>query len=400
MTIDIGGGVGAPPSITHEGHDWMKRGAQTAASWSGAALLSLTLVLAAVPAHADAATDEPSIPESSLAEPSTTGSAETTADPDDMQNQDDDSPSTGDETPTDPPEEPTEQPTDSEEPTETLEPTEPQEPTEEPAEPEEPTDEPSGTPSLEPTDPDDELSPSPSGDPEAPATGAPSQGPGQQPGQDEHYIRCGSVLVAPGQTETPRLDMSSGLTGLTTGSSLTGASIRIEGNVVYYQAPSPLPPGASQDDFSVSAVAPDGSPVSTRCYVGLQEGAGGGSSAQPPSPSPTRASQTEETPGSGSVAPTGSAAPTTSAAPTSSGTPQEFPEGTALPGIPGMPGYTLPELSSPASTDEGAPTAEPELAQTGPDAASVAASVSLAVLAIIAGAAAIALASRRARAAQ
>jgi hypothetical protein len=195
--------------------------------------------------------------------------------------------------------------------------------------------------------------------------------------------------------------MSRGLTDLSAGSSLAGATISIVDGVVYYQAPSPLPRGSSQDDFAVRGQTPDGISIQARCYVGLQ--ASVENDIDPDAPgtaplNPTRAAQTEETPDGASSTP-GPASPGSSSSRT----------GLDGPPIPGMPGYLLPELTSspsPAATEaaEGSQPAagaadspEDVLAQTGFDTLRVFIAVALAVLAIIAGAAALLLSSRRAR---
>ncbi|WP_218220718.1 hypothetical protein [Nesterenkonia sp. Act20] len=276
----------------------------------------------------------------------------------------------------------------------------PPEPTPTPDQPATPTPDPS-TPAIpEPSTPG---TPIPSEDPTqfpdgpTPSEPAPSDptatpAPGSGAPAGEHYLRCGSAFAGPGETEALRLDMSRGITDLSAGSSLTGAAILIEDGVVYYQAPSPLPRGSSQDDFAVRGQAPDGTRVQARCYVGLQESADGDTDPNAPSPSslsPTRAAQTQETPEVTPSSPESSiSGPATSRA-TLGGPP-----------IPGMPGYPLPELDSP-QTDAATEAAEGQaLAQTGLDTLRVSTAVTLALLAIIAGVAALLLASRRVRSAQ
>lgn len=217
--------------------------------------------------------------------------------------------------------------------------------------------------------------------------------------------------------------MSSGLTDLTVGSSLTGATIWVEDGVVYYQAPSPLPPGASQDDFSIRGLSPSGEQVSDRCNIGLQSSAEGAEDLPqptPPPPAPPELTAPEE-PATGQDiqvpgTPETSAAPESSETPSAASTPTESQERFSGPPIPGMPDYSLPHPglpgSAPSASDsppspdrEAAEDSAPEgsagqeedseLAVTGLSTLHAVTAVVLALFAILAGAAAVFLAARR-----
>lgn len=384
----------------------MKRGAQHAASWSGTALLSLALVFAASPAAMATASSAPPSAETGTTSPAEPGTpSESTPTSESTRGTSEDSTGSDGSVSPDPEPTPSETPGSTEpatpDPAETTSPNPaetPAEPTPSPDQPAEPTPDPSTPGTPEPTAPG---TPDPSEDPtqlpDEPSPTEPAATPAPDAGapEAEHYLRCGSAFAGPGETETLRLDMSRGITDLSAGSSLTGAAISIQDGVVYYQVPSPLPRGSSQDDFAVRGQAPDGSRVQARCYVGLQEATDGGDDPGEPVPStlsPTRAAQTEDTPEAAPSAPDSS----TPGSATSRATP-------GGPPIPGMPGYPLPEPNSPqteAATEAAAGTQDREgeaLAQTGLDTLRVSTAVVLALLAIIAGAAALLLASRRVR---
>lgn len=212
----------------------------------------------------------------------------------------------------------------------------------------------------------------------------------------EHYLLCGSAYAAPGQTQTLRLQMSGGLSDLTAGSSLTGATIWIEGGVVYYQAPSPLPRGASQDDFAVRGVSPNGEPVSDRCNIGLQSTPGDDDGAEQSTP-PEQDEDAADAAAPG--APDATQTPSSASASAEGAT-----ESSSGPPIPGMPGYSLPEPSSSSTTASASPeqTEDPpqqahdsELAATGVSTLQTVTAVVLALVAILAGAAAMVPAARR-----
>lgn len=348
------------------GRDRMKRAAQRVAPLGGAALVSIALLVGTAPTAAVAAPVQVAAQASEPAE---------TVDP-----QDDavDVDSSQEATPTPSAESVPESTAPAEDPSDPAEtPTDPAEPAETPApEPSE-----GESPPSVPTDPDDESS-------------APAQG--------EHYLRCGSAFATPGQTQTLRLQMSSNLSELTVGSSLTGATIWIEAGVVYYQAPSPLPPGAAQDDFAVRGVAPNGDPVSDRCNIGLQatsENLDDAAQPSPPedigAPGGIAAPGTPELPGTPEASPSSASTSTDTDAPPLSGPP-----------IPGMPGYSLPEqgassvsptasASAPDQPAEDPGSGDAELAVTGPSGLQTFTAVVLALLALLAGGAAIVLAARR-----
>lgn len=388
------------------GRDRMKRAAQRVAPLGGAALVSIALLVGTAPTAAVAAPVQVAAQASEPAE---------TVDPQDdavdVDSSQEATPTPSAESvpestaPAEDPSDPAETPTDPAEPAETPDPeptppgptdpgpTEPAPTDPEPTDPQ-PTDPGTtdpGTPAPEPsegesppgvpTDPDDESS-------------APTQG--------EHYLRCGSAFAAPGQTQTLRLQMSSNLSELTVGSSLTGATIWIEAGVVYYQAPSPLPPGAAQDDFAVRGVAPNGDPVSDRCNIGLQatsENLDDAAQPSPPeeigAPGGIAAPGTPELPGTPEASPSSASTSTDTDAPPLSGPP-----------IPGMPGYSLPEqgassvsptasASAPDQPAEDPGSGDAELAVTGLSGLQTFTAVVLALVAVLAGGAAIVLAARR-----
>lgn len=416
----------------------MKPGARGVAPLGGAALLSVTLLLGASPTAAIAS------PAPVSESPATMQTQDDVVGPSSTQDTQGASPAPSSASPDAPSEESSPEPSDpveglSEDPTEApLDPTVPGDPTETPApgptqpeptepdptEPEptepgptqpeptqpEPTD--PGSTEPDPADPSapDPVTPEPEPSEEEPPPGLPSD-PGEgtsAPAQGEHYLQCGSAFAYPGQTQTLRLQMSSSLSDLTVGSSLTGAEIWIEGGVVYYQAPSPLPPGASQDDFAVRGVDPNGDPVSDRCNIGLASTPGDADDAEQPAPpsqlDPAPGSPSTERPGSATAPSTASSSPSSSAGATSDSR-------LSGPPIPGMPGYALPGQGSPSSPDSASPTRErgdshedpaaaqpaedSALAATGLSTAQTAIALALALLAILAGAAAMMLASRR-----
>lgn len=399
----------------------MKPGARGVAPLSGAALLSVTLLLGGSPAAAVASpapvSESPATMQTQddVVGPSSTQDASpapSSASPDAPSEESSPGPS-------DPVEGLSEDPTAPGDPTETPaptptqpEPTEPDstepEPTEpgptqpEPTQPEPTQPEPTDPGSTEP----DPVTPEPEPSEEEPLPGLPSDPDGESsaPAQGGHYLQCGSAFAYPGQTQTLRLQMSSSLSDLTVGSSLTGAEIWIEGGVVYYQAPSPLPPGASQDDFAVRGVDPNGDPVSDRCNIGLASTPGDADDAEQPAPP----GQLDPAPGSPSAERPGSATAPSTASSSAGATSDSRLSG---PPIPGMPGYALPGQGSPSSPDSAAPTLErgdshedpaaaqpaedSALATTGLSTAQTAIALTLALLAILAGAAAMMLASRR-----
>ncbi|MCH8569910.1 hypothetical protein LSI54_00820 [Nesterenkonia sp. AY15] len=403
--------------------DWMKRGARRAVPLSGAALVSIALLVGAAPTAAVASPDAPS----TSAAP-TTGTGDTVdqqVDGDASESNDDvadpgpaPSPEPAPE-PLDPSEDPGEDPLESPEdptlpadPMDTPEPepvdpgpTDPAPTDPEPTDPEPTAPGPTDPGPTEPESTDPELpQPEPTDEESPPVFPTDPEEEISAPAEGEHYLRCGSAFTAPGQTETLRLQMSSGLTDLTVGSSLTGATIWIDGGVVYYQAPSPLPPGSAQDDFAVRGISPSGERVADRCNIGLQSTSEGADDAVQPTP-PQEPDAGEDIP-----APVTPETPEAAETPSAASTPAEASETFSGPPIPGMPGYSLPGRDA-SGTSPSASAAQPteaseqaapselaedsELAATGLNTLQAFNAVVLALVAILAGAAAMVVAARR-----